>query len=283
MLHFGVSGRYHQPNSATGLSDDRVLRLGNRVRSENYILNQGLLGTPDLSCGSAAFPGVPTTVAAHCVDNVESFGVEMSAAHGPFSLQAEYLGQQVNRNPTNIALSRAAGVFAPGGASLYFSGFYVYGQWYLTGEERAAAYNVSDKIGANFTQVKIKHPLSEGGFGALGVAARYSEINLNSGPFSGSGLYNMLAYTTLIAPNPTATTAIANAGVVGGRQQNATLGLNWYPENGFHFQLNWTHVLQASAPLNDYALFPSGVPARQGPYINGAHSNLFEARAQVYW
>ncbi|MEF3365356.1 porin [Methylocystis sp. 9N] len=283
LLHVGVSGRYHQPNSATGLSDDRVLRVGNRIRSEAYILNQGLLGTPDLSCGSIILPVWSSASSAHCVNNVESFGVELSAAHGPFSLQAEYLGQQVNRNTTNIALARLAGAFAPGGGSQYFSGFYVYGQWYLTGEERAAAYDVTNKIGANFNQIKIKHPLSEGGFGALGVAARYSEVNLNSGPYSGSGLYNMLAYTTLIAPNPAATSYIANAGVVGGRQQNATLGINWYPDNGFHFQFNWTHVLQASAPLNDYALFSSGVPTRQGAYFNGAHPDLFEARAQVYW
>ncbi len=283
LLHVGVSGRYHQPNSATGLSDDRVLRIGNRIRSEAYMLNQGLLGTPDLSCGSVALPGWTSAAAAHCVNNVQSFGVELSAAHGPFSLQAEYLGQQVNRNTTNIALARLAGAFAPGGASHYFSGFYLYGQWYLTGEERAAAYDVTNKLGANFNQITIKHPMSAGGFGALGVAVRYSALNLNSGPYSGSSLYNMLAYTTLIAPNPAAASYIGNAGVVGGRQQNVTLGLNWYPENGFHFQFNWVHVLQASAPFNDYALYATGVPARQGPYFNGAHPDLFEARAQVYW
>jgi phosphate-selective porin OprO/OprP len=283
LLHIGVSGRYHQPNSATGLSDDRVLRLGNRIRSEAYILNQGLLGTPDLSCGSLALPGWTAAAAAHCVNNVQSFGVELSAAHGPFSLQAEYLAQQVNRDPTRIMLARLAGAFAPGGASHYFSGFYAYAQWYLTGEERAAAYDVTNKLGANFNQITIKHPMSAGGFGAVGIAARYSALNLNSGPFSGSGLYNMLSYTTLVAPNPFATSYIANAGVVGGRQQNVTLGINWYPENGFHFQFNWVHVLQASAPLNDYALFATGVPLRQGPYFNGVHPDLFEARAQVYW
>ena len=224
LLHVGVSGRYHQPNSATGLSDDRVLRIGNRIRSEAYILNQGLLGTPDLSCGTVALPGWGAAAAAHCVNSVESFGVELSAAHGPFSLQAEYLGQQVNRNTTNIALARLAGAFAPGGASHYFSGFYLYGQWYLTGEERAAAYDVTNKIGANFNQITIKHPMSAGGFGAVGLAARYSALNLNSGPYSGSSLYNMLAYTTLIAPNPVAASYIGNAGVVGGRQQNVTLG-----------------------------------------------------------
>jgi phosphate-selective porin OprO/OprP len=283
LLHVGVSGRYHQPNSATGLSDDRVLRIGNRIRSEAYILNQGLLGAPDLSCGSVILPGWTAAAAAHCVNNVESFGVELSAAHGPLSLQAEYLAQQVNRNPTNIMLARLAGAFAPGGASHYFSGFYVYGQWYLTGEERAAAYDVTNKLGANFNQITIKRPMSAGGFGAVGLAARYSALNLNSGPYSGSSLYNMLAYTTLIAPNPASASYIANAGVVGGRQQNVTLGINWYPENGFHFQFNWVHVLQASAPFNDYALYATGVPARQGPYFNGAHPDLFEARAQVYW
>jgi len=69
-------------------------------------------------------------------------------------------------------------------------------------------------------------------------------VNLNSSPYSGSSLYNMLAYTTFIAPNPTATATIANAGMVGGRRQNVTVGLNWHPENGYHFRLNWTHFPQ---------------------------------------
>jgi phosphate-selective porin OprO/OprP len=100
--------------------------------------------------------------------------------------------------------------------------------------------------------------------------------------YSGSAsLYNMLAYRRS-SPNPAAASYIANDGVVGGHQQNVNLWLNWYPDNGFHFQFNWVHVLQASAPLNDYALFTTGVPVRQVPYFNGAHPDLFEARAQVY-
>jgi len=278
LLHVGVSGRYHRPNDATGASDDRVLRLGNRVRSEEYILNQGLLGTPDMSCGTVTFAN-KSAVAGHCVSDVESFGVELSAAHGPFSLQAEYLGTQYNRNMGNVLQARAAGNFAPGGSSHYFSGFYVYGQWYVTGEERAAAYNVSDRLGANFTQIKIKNPVSAGGFGALGLAARYSEVNFNSGPYSGSGLFNMLA----ASPNAATTAAIVNSGVYGGRQENVTAGLNWYPENGFHIQANWTRAMHVSAPLNDYNIVATGVPVRQGAYMNGAHPNLFEVRAQVYW
>lgn len=295
LLHLGVSGRYHTPNDATGLNDDRVLRLGNRLRSEATVLGQGLLGTPDLSCGSFAvnpfFVGAPTTAAVgHCARDVVSYGVELAAAHGPFDLQAEYLGTHYNRDMGKILQARASGVFAPGGSSLFFNGYYVYGHWWLTGETRASAYQVDDKAGANFFEPKILHPVGAGGVGAFGLVARYSAINLNSGPYSGTGLANLLGYTSFVAPNPAATAFVANAGVAGGRQENVTAGFDWYPDKGIHLQFNWTHVLHVSAPLNDYngLAFPTGVPGgllpgRQGFYMNGAHPNLFEARAQVYW
>ncbi|MCC3247142.1 carbohydrate porin [Methylocystis sp. WRRC1] len=281
LLHLGIAGRYHRPNDATGASDDRELRLGNRVRSEANILNQSLLGTPDLSCGSVSVPygvGAPfirTGVAGHCVRDIFTFGVELAGSYGPFSIQAEYNGAQVNRNMTNVMLARMANVFAPGGSSEYFSGWYVQGQYWLTGEERVSAYSVKDRNGATFEQIKIKNPLSAGGWGAWGLAARYSEVNLNSGGLQGSSLYNALALTTFVAPNPAATALVATSGINGGRQENVTVGLNWYPDNGFHFQANWTHVLNVAAPLNGNA--------SQGGFINGAHPNLFEARAQVYW
>ena len=281
LFHIGLSGRYHRPNDATGASDDRVLNLGNRLRSEATLLGQGLLGTPDLSCGSVAVPVglsaafLRTSAAGHCVSNVFAYGFELAASHGPFSVQAEYLGQQVNRNTDKILTARAAGGFAPGGSSHHFGGYYVQGQWWITGEERASAYDVKDKSGASFGQVKILSPLSAGGLGAIGLAARYSSINLNSGPFQGSNLYNLLALNTFVAPNPAAAGYIANAGVVGGRQENVTAGVNWYPDNGIHIQANWTRVMRVSAPLNGNAA--------QGAFINGAHPNLFEVRTQVYW
>lgn len=295
LAHIGVSGRYHTPNDATALSNDRVLRLGNRLRSEATVLGQGLLGTPDLSCGSFAvnpsFVGAPTTAAVgHCTRDVVSYGLELAAAHGPFDLQAEYLGTHYNRDMGKILQARASGAFAPGGSSLFFNGYYVYGHWWLTGESRASAYQVNDRTGANFFEPKILRPVSSGGLGAFGLVARYSAINLNSGPYSGTGLANLLGYTTFVAPNPVATAIVANAGVAGGRQENVTTGFDWYPDKGIHLQFNWTHALHVSAPLNDYnaLAFPTGVPGgllpgRQGAYMNGAHPNLFEARAQVYW
>lgn len=294
LVHVGVYGRYHQPNDATALSDDRVLALGNRVRSEANILGQGLLGTPDLSCGTVFAP-IPNSVfsgssyAGKCVKSVESFGVEFAASHGPFGIQAEYFGALYNRDQAKldmasylaaanattglINVSGNAVPFNPGGRSAYFDGFYVQGTYWLTGEERAAAYDSKDRAGAAFGQLKIKNPVSAGGYGAWGVAARFSSVDLNNGPFQGAYLFNLMALTTIVN-NPFARSYIANAGINGGRQQNLTLGLNWYPDVGINLQANWTRVMNIVAPLNGDV---------NQSYTSGAHPSLFELRARVYW
>jgi phosphate-selective porin OprO/OprP len=307
LLHLGVAGRYHQPNNATGQTDDRMLRVGDQEKSEANVLGMQVLGTPDLSCGPVNYPlgNLPGNgvvgqtpviggqgVSGHCVNNEVQYGFELAGAWGPLSMQAEYIGMQVNRNSSNMLKSALLGNFAPGGSSAYFNGFYGYGQWYITGEERAEAYSVKDKNGASFEQVKILHPFSKGGPGAISVVGRFSAMNLNSGRWSGSGLFNMLTYSSIIAPNSAMTGLIANqAGIAGGRQENTTLGINWYPDNGFHFQANWTHVWHWSAPLQGpsaygytpFGLVPSGLVALQGRYQSQAHPDLFEVRAQVYW
>ncbi len=295
LLHVGVSGRYHQPNNATGLSDDRMLAPGNRIASEANVLGQKLLGTPDLSCGSISAPyqytvsGVKlgnSSGAGGCVKDVETLGFEAAASHGPFFVQAEYIGTWYNRDSAKLAQATAlqlpegnilnptnAGYFNPGGKSAYFDGYYVMGEYWLTGEEKTSAYDIRDRNGATFNQIKIKNPLSAGGWGAWGLAARFSSINMNNGPYRGSTLYNLL-YLTTLANNTAARNYVANAGINGGRQQNVTVGLNWYPDVGIAFQANWTRVMDIAAPLNGYT---------GNTYYSGAHPNLFELRAKVYW
>ena len=116
--------------------------------------------------------------------------------------------------------------------------------------------------------------MSAGGYGAWGLAARFSSVDLNNGPWQGQTLYNLLALYTNVVNNPGARAYVANAGIIGGRYQATTLGQNWYPDPGFSLQANWTHVLLASAPLN-------GVIGQS--YVSGATPNLFELRARVYW
>jgi phosphate-selective porin OprO and OprP len=217
------------------------------LRSEANILNEGLLGTQPLTCWSS-----PTAqlVGTNCVKDVVNYGAELVASYGPFSIQGEYIGIHYDRNPGIIFWQRA-----PGGSSINFNGFYAYATWYLTGESRAEAYKTYPEEYAapgTFGQIKILNPVSAGGWGAWELAARVSEINLNSGGF--------LFLQALGTPS----------NIQGGRQSDFTLGLNWYPDKGIRFMANWVNVFQYSAPFNL-------------PNINGIHPNLFAIRAQVNW
>ena len=163
--------RYQRPNNATAVSDDRVLVLGNNVRTEANVLNENLLGTQPLDCAA-------TVLGENCTKNVLDYGAEAVAAYGPFSVQAEYMGAHYNRDAALIEFLRA-----PGASSLNFSGYYAYATWYLTGESRAASYRTDYRRPGTFDQIKILRPLSAGGTGAWELAVRISELNLNSGGF----------------------------------------------------------------------------------------------------
>jgi len=265
LLHLGVSGRYHRPNDSTAASD-KVLELGSNLKTESNILNENLLGTPDLSCGAVSMAGNPP-VAGKCVRNVLGYGVELAAAYGPLSLQSEYLGAHYNRNNAAILAANAAGDYAPGGSSLNFGGFYVYGAWFLTDESRAASYQVTSLNPATFGQIDIKNPLSAGGAGAWELGVRFSSINLNNGPVSGTSFSNLLAAAQGAA---LASAIIGNSGVLGGSEENLTLCLNWYPDPGFRVMANWTRVMHLTAPWDR-------------PYLNNAHPNTLLMRTQVDW
>ena len=295
-----------------------MLALGSNTASESNVLKENLLGTPDLSCssvptgnlGSSADPNgvisstsaayVPyfgqqiaqTAVAGHCLKSVLTFGAELSAAYGPVSFQAEYMGSQYNRDPYRIlAANFTASVtngywapaaksfvpypFSPGGASMYFSGYYLSAMWFLTGESKASAYQVDNNSnGGGFRQVTIRHPLSAGGYGAIALTGRLSEVDLNSGPFQGNYYNTLYALAPLGAIGATGfgtrKLAIYNAGVLGGRQQDATIGVNWYPETGIRFMLNVTRVMALSAPYSQ-------------PWLNGVHPTTVILRTQVDW
>ena len=63
---------------------------------------------------------------------------------------------------------------------------------------------------------------------------------------------------------------MANSSVLGGREEDMTLGMNWYPEVGFRVMANWTRAMLVDAPWNR-------------AYLNGAHPNTFLVRTQVDW
>jgi len=251
LLHLGGWVRYQKPNDATAASDDRVLQPGGTLAEEANAVGSALLGTQPLTCVAATdqLPG------RNCTKNVLSYGAELVASYGPFSVQGEYIGMHYDRDAGLLAFFNTGGAHAPGGTSLNFNGFYAYATWYLTGESRAEAYMIYPKEvnqPAEWDQIKILHPVSAGGTGAWELAARVSEINLNDG--------------SVLFAQPTG----SRNNVQGGRETDFTLGLNWYPDRGVRFMANWVNVLQYSANFNR-------------PDLNGIHPQLFEIRAQVDW
>jgi phosphate-selective porin OprO/OprP len=130
-------------------------------------------------------------------------GFEALVIRGAFSLQGEWLAAHVD--------------FRDGKPAYDASGYYVFASWVATGESRRyASGNVADVI-------------PRGRWGALELAARYSEVNLDDGA------------------------------VAGGRVHQWTLGANWYIDRYLKLQANWVH---GSEDRGDARLSPNIVELR---------------------
>jgi phosphate-selective porin OprO and OprP len=311
LVHLGAAGSFHQPNNATAYSDDRNSAPGNRLGSEANILGTNFLGTTDLSCGRFNQPAYPLSTiawnqynaAGNCIKDIEKVALEAALSYNNFFVQGEWLMANYNRNTNATQQFALAQLFAnggttsatqsnylsPGNSRYVASGGYVQGEWWITGEEKAQSYDLKDKNGVTFGQLKIKDPFSKGGWGAWGLVGRWSVLNLNNGPYQGATLYNNLAvannaFGLFSGPLPGTAAQIANAtllqnviansGIYGGYQQNVTGGVNWYPDNGVAFQFNATHVLSLKSPLNWN---------NQSSYESGSHPTFLEMRAKVYF
>lgn len=104
-----------------------------------------------------------------------------------------------------------------GAGDLDFDSWYAYASWFLSNDSRAYA-------GANgsFGRVSPSQPLNSGGHGAWEVALRYSNLDLSDG------------------------------NVIGGEQDNLTLGLNWYVTSNLRFAANYTHLINLDRPGSIY-------------------------------
>ncbi len=108
-----------------------------------------------------------------------------------------------------------------------FSGWYAALTYSLTGEQHQY-----DPTTASFRGLRPAKPLGrEGGYGAWEVAARYSSIDLDFNPL-----------------NPAAA-----GGIVGGKQDVWTLGVNWYVNNAIRFSLDYDNIQvnHINAPATD--------------------------------
>ena len=96
------------------------------------------------------------------------------------------------------------------------SGWYGYASWFITGESR----KYDKKLGV-FGRVKPTGIVGKGGWGAWELAARYSNIDLNDGPLNGF------------------------------RENNATIGLNWYATPTIRFMANYIFAWSDNPNFSD--------------------------------
>ena len=135
-------------------------------------------------------------------------GVEGAWVRNSFSLQGEYFHSSV------LAGDRG---------SVDFSGFYLFGSWFLTGETRP--YNKAKGVFGR-VQPNRDFSLRKGGKGAWEGALRLSRLDLSSGA------------------------------VRGGRMTNASGALNWYWSRNLVLRFNYvfSHVDESENPGNVHIL-----------------------------
>lgn len=118
-----------------------------------------------------------------------------------------------------------------GNPDLSFDGWYLEGSWILTGESRP--YRADS---ATMGGIRPKGIVGKGGWGAWQLAVRFSSLDLS------------------------------DEDIDGGRQQNLTLGLNWYPTPNIRFMTNYVRVLDL-----------------KGGAFDGVEPDAFQARAQFHF
>ena len=132
-FHFGGSYNWQQPG------DDDTWRI--RARPETHQTSTRLVDTGTVDQ----------------VDDINTYGLEGAWVLGPWSVQGEWLQQNINRKDGSLDEPD-------------LSGWYLYGSWFITGETRAYKNGL-------FGRTKARN--------AWEVALRYSKLDLEDGGIEG--------------------------------------------------------------------------------------------------
>ncbi|MEO8114120.1 MAG: porin, partial [Phenylobacterium sp.] len=197
--HLGVNAQYaSQPNDTTG-APNHTYPVQLRDRPELRVDGTRLVDTGGIDAKSASV-----------------YGLEAAFQVQNFLIESEYFQYKIDR--------RLTGTTTP--ADPKFNGWYVQGVWVLTGETRP--YNPAE---ARFDAPRMNYNFNPaaGTWGALELAARYSDLDLN---FHDCGAGRAI---------PASPAACFDA-VRGGQQKISTIGLNWYLNPDIRFMLDYQHV-----------------------------------------
>lgn len=194
-------------------------------------------------------------------NHLTQWGVEAAGNISSLYAQAGYYSFGVDRAAVayktyTSASASTTTVVHPGNNT--FSGWYVQVAWTLTGEERT--YNAAN--GA-FSPPKPTVSVGHGGWGAWELAARFSDLNLNSNALDTDAL--ITAWTG----SATRTYTFYDT-VRGGNQRIFTAGLNWYASSAIRFALDyqWIDVNRLQTPAT--VTISSGNPVL--PTANGGQT-----------
>lgn len=198
VYHFGASFRYQN--------------LQDNANSHNFFAG--------MEARSRQAPFVFTNIPLNSSEDFRVYGAELAGRWGPFSVQAEYMYAEVDRDAYSELLTFAGPTLVldprrPGGDFSY-DGYYVAASYVLTGEAREY-----DFVSGTFGRVRPKSHK-----GAWEVTARHSYVDLHD-----NGLLASQAYPTGVAPNNMV-----------GAAHSTTVGLNWWVNNNVRFLANYVRT-----------------------------------------
>ena len=196
LVHLGAHGSYvDRPADISGPGTNGATPITSYVISLNGTAELRVDGTKLINTGNID------------AKNASSVGAEFALQHNNLWLASEYDRVSVDRSDISSTPT--------------FSGYYVEGTWFLTGESKV--YNSG--TAAFDGPAKINHGFDprNGGLGAWELALRWSDMDLN---------YHAGA----------AGTAPAADAIRGGDQSIFSAGINWYPNPVIRFMLDYQHV-----------------------------------------
>lgn len=227
----GVNGTYvmHPPGGLARNTAFPSAALSNGAARTTFSLSD----PPELTIDENGFKLANTTSLS--ATHVAQWGVETAGNYYNLYGQAGYYGFEVTRAPENFTVFTASATSNPAlitPKNDHFTGWYLQGAWTLTGEERT----YSTATGA-FTPPKPDHPfnLDSGDWGALELAARYSDLDLNDRVLDPG---NVVTNWTGVS---TKTYTFFNT-VRGGDQHIWTAALNWFPVNSVKLALQYQYI-----------------------------------------
>ncbi len=180
-VHLGLSYS-HQFRDA-----DEETELRYRVRPSAHITDARLANTGHIPA-----------------DDADIVGLEAAAVFGPFSAQAEYITSRISSDAADDPV---------------FSGYYVYGSYFLTGESRD--YKPGSGAFSRITPKSDFH-LTKGGTGAWELALRYAGVDLT------------------------------DEDIEGGELSDITLGVNWHLNPNVRVMFNYVYAdLEDRAEVSD--------------------------------